>query len=207
MDISWSKCGLAVKLLTTVLLMQCWKQAVITNCSRSHLNWSHGWAEKCKNDLISFSQGKPSSHFCRYEASCLNTAFKERPEGHFYILFANSLPAHWRTGMRREKGEQRWGQGIHHQRGQPTNPRNNFSGTLEVMAHVATCCEQQESLDAQNSWRHPVPALMTHVSVPWRRLQAGFHISPIKSVYTTCSCSPHLLSHTQDTWIVETSVT
>lgn len=49
---------------------------------------------------------------------------------------------------------------------QPTNPRNDFSGTPEAMAHVATCCEQQESLDAQNRWRHPVPALMTRVSVP-----------------------------------------
>lgn len=71
-------------------------------------------------------------------------------------------------GMRKEKGEQRWGQGIHHQWGQLTNPRSSFSGTPEAMAHVATHCEhvEQENLDAQNGWRHPVPALMTHVLVP-----------------------------------------
>lgn len=69
-NICCSKYGLAVKLLTTVLLMQCWKQAVITNCSRSHLSWSHVWAEKCKNCFISLSHSKPSSSSCRYEASC-----------------------------------------------------------------------------------------------------------------------------------------
>lgn len=37
---------------------------------------------------------------------------------------------------------------------------------LRHLAHVATCCEQQENLDAQNSWGHPVPALMPHVLVP-----------------------------------------
>lgn len=66
--------------------------------------------------------------------------------------------------MRTERGEQRGGQSIHHQRGQLTNPRNN--GTSEAMAHVATCSEQQENLDAQNDWRHRVSALMIHVSVP-----------------------------------------
>lgn len=145
--------------------MQCWKQAVITNCSRSHPFWSRDWPEKCKNHLLSLSHCKPPSSFCRCEASCLNTAFKERPKGHFYVLLANFLPAHWRQGMRKEKDEQRGVRGIHHQQGQLTNPSSNFS---EAVAYVATCCEhvEQENLDAQDGWRHPVPALLTHVLVP-----------------------------------------
>lgn len=42
-------------------------------------------------------------------------------------------------------------------------PKEQF---LRHLAHVAICCEQQENLDAQNSWGHPVPALMTRVLVP-----------------------------------------
>lgn len=195
-DISWSKYGVAVKLLTTVLLMQCWKGDVIISCNRSRLKWSYALAEKCKNLLISFSQGKPSSCFCRYEASCPNTAFKERPEGHFYVLLASSLPAHRRTGMRKEKGEQRWGQAIHHQQGQPTKPRNNFSGTWHMWPHAVSSRRTWMPRIAGDTLCQPWCPMSWCL---WKRVQAGFHVSPIKSVCTTCSCIPHTLSHTPNT--------
>lgn len=75
-----------------------------------------------------------------------------------------------------------------------------YRGAPEAVAPVAMYCGRQESPDPQHGWRHPVPALMTQRI--WRRVQAGFHTSSVKAVYTTCSCVPHVLSHSYNTWLV-----
>lgn len=66
------------------------------------------------------------------------------------------------------------------------------------MAHVATCCEQQENLDAQNGWRHPVPALMTNISVPLEKSTSRLsHLSYKICLHNVQLHPTHAIPHLQ----------